>query len=57
MQYSLKQLITLMVVMLGVALLVIQAQDSQGGADSGKKKEKSWDARRQHATAAEGCGP
>jgi len=41
MQYSLKQLITLMVVMLGVALLVIQAQDSQGGADTGKKKKKA----------------
>jgi len=40
MQYSLKQLITLMVVMLGVALLVIQAQDSQGGADTGKKRKK-----------------
>jgi len=30
-----------MVVMLGVALLVIQAQDSQGGADTGKKKKKA----------------
>ena len=40
MQYSVKQVITLMVVMLGVALLVIQAQDNPGGADAGKKKKK-----------------
>jgi hypothetical protein len=39
MQYSVRQFITLVVVMLGVALLVIQAQDNQGGADAGKKKK------------------
>ncbi len=41
MQYSVKQFITLVVVMLGIALLVIQAQDNQGGADAGKKRRKA----------------
>ncbi len=40
MSNSAKQLIALVVVMLGVALLVSQAQDNPGGADAGKKKKK-----------------
>jgi hypothetical protein len=39
MQSWVRQFIMVAIVMLGVAYLILQAQDDQGGADAGKKKK------------------